>query len=104
MKKILLATLGLHLALIPCFSDVIPSKYDGKDPADRKAVQTRLEQIGAAAADAETRVKRLTSGEVAYFARNPERVQAAGGLYWYEWLGGVGVGLLLMVTYFVRIN
>jgi hypothetical protein len=103
MKKLLLASLGLHLALLPCFADVVPSKYDDKDPASRKAVQTRLEQIGTGAAEAETRVKRLTNDEIAYFAQNPERVQAVGGIYWYEWLGGVGVGLLLIIIYFSRV-
>jgi hypothetical protein len=46
MKKTLLCLLGLNLAWVPCFADVVPSKYDQKDPAARQAVQERLQGFG----------------------------------------------------------
>jgi hypothetical protein len=88
MKRLALAVLGLHLALLPCFADVIPSKYDDKSPAHRQAVKGRLEQLGMESANAEHRVKQLDTDELSYFAQNPERIQPAGALYWYEWLAG----------------
>ena len=91
MKRLALAVLALHLALLPCFADVIPSKYDDRNPQQQKAVQSRMEALGMSPANAEHRVNRLDSDELAYFARNTDRIQPAGGLYWYEWLGGAVV-------------
>jgi hypothetical protein len=93
MKKATLCLLTLHLAFLPCFADVIPSKYAEKDPAARAAVQARLEALGAGAAAAERKVQRLAPDELAFFGRDPGRIQPAGGLYWYEWtLGGAVLG------------
>ena len=91
MKRLTLCLMGLHLALLPCFADVIPSKYDDKDPAHRQAVKTRLVELGVNGSDAERRVQRLDCDELAYFAQSPERIQPAGALYWYEWVGGAVV-------------
>lgn len=100
MKRTTLAVLALHLALLPCFADVIPSRRAEKNAAAEQAVKVRLEQLGLASADAERHVRELTGAEVAYFAQNPDRVQAAGGLYWYEWLIGAGVLAGLTAMYF----
>lgn len=100
MKKISLAVLALHLALVPVFADVIPSKYDEKSPAARQAVQQRLQELGASPASAEARIKSLSPDQVAYFAESPDRIQMAGSLYWYEWLIGAGVLVLLAIIYF----
>jgi hypothetical protein len=100
VKKISLAVLALHLALVPVLADVIPSKYDEKSPAARQAVQQRLEELGASPAAAEARIKVLSPDQVAYFAESPERIQAAGSLYWYEWLIGAGFLAILAILYF----
>ena len=91
MKKTLLCILGLHLAWVPCFADVIPSKYDQKDPAARQAVQERLQGFGVDRSSADLRVRQLSENELAYFAHDTSRLQPAGGLYWYEWLLGAVV-------------
>lgn len=100
MKKALLSLAVVLTAAAPCFADVIPTQYDTKAKGDRQAVQARLEGLGAAPSAAELRVKHLSSDELAFFASNPERVQSAGGLYWYEWLGGAGFLAVLAIAYF----
>lgn len=102
MKSTLLPAAVLLLGVGPWFADVIPSKYDTKAPADRAAVQARLESLGAP--EAGERVKRLSDEELAFFAGRPERVQAAGGLYWYEFLIGAGVLVLMLVIYLAVID
>ena len=107
MKRLALAVLALHLALLPCFADVIPSKYDDRNPQQQKAVQSRMEALGMSPSNAEHRVNRLDSDELAFFAHNPDRIQPAGGLYWYEWVGGAAVltGIVLFWVLFpVRLN
>ncbi|HEX7899227.1 MAG TPA: hypothetical protein VF950_15785 [Planctomycetota bacterium] len=101
MTKTLLCLLAVLTAATPCFADVIPTAYDQKSKADRQAVQARLEGLGSAPAAAELRVRHLSADELAYFAAQPERVQAAGGLYWYEWLGGAVFLGALAVGYFM---
>ncbi len=88
MKKLFLCALGLHLCLLPCFADVIPSRYADEDAASRQAVQDRLQDLGLSASSAGTHVGELTSDELAYFAHDTARIQPAGSLYWYEWLLG----------------
>jgi len=41
------------------------------------------------APDAARQVRELSPEETNYFAQDPTRVQAAAGLYWYEWVGGI---------------
>jgi hypothetical protein len=98
MKRPVLCVLALHLALLPCFADVIPSRRAEKDASSEQAVKARLEQLGMNATSAERHVQDLTSNELAFFAQNPDRVQVAGGLYWYEWLAGVGVIVIVTAT------
>ena len=98
MTKTLLCLLAAFTAATPCFADVIPTSYDRKSKEDRQAVQARLEGLGAAPSAAEHRVRHLSPDELAFFAEHPERVQSAGGLYWYEWVGGlVTLGLCAIV-------
>lgn len=91
MKRSALCLLALHLGVLPCFADVIPSRRAEKNAAAEQALKTRLEQVGLSAPDAERHVQDLTAGETAFFAANPDRVQAAGGLYWYEWVAGATI-------------
>ena len=100
MTKTLLCLLAVLTASTPCLADVIPTSYDQKSKADRQAVQSRLEDLGSAPAAAELRVRHLSADELAFFAAQPERVQSAGGLYWYEWLGGAAFLGILAVMYF----
>ncbi|HXX95099.1 MAG TPA: hypothetical protein VEN81_15865 [Planctomycetota bacterium] len=98
MKRLALCLLGLHLAMVPGYADVIPSKYDEKDPAQKQAVKDRLQVLGVSSSNAEHRVKVLDADELAYFAQNPERIQPAGHLYWYEWV--IGAAVLAGITIF----
>jgi hypothetical protein len=96
----LLCTLALHLALLPAFADVIPSRRAERDPEAQKAVQSRLERLGLPATEARRHVNDLTAAETAYFAADVNRVQAAGGLYWYEWIIGLAFLGGLAAAYF----
>jgi hypothetical protein len=98
MKKTILSLLALHLGLLPCFADVIPSQYNEKSGAARDAVKTRLQELGRSSTDAEFSVKHLTPGELTYFSQNIERVQPAGGLYWYEWVGGLALLVIAVLA------
>jgi hypothetical protein len=100
VTKTILCLLALLTAGAPCFADVVPTQYDTKAKEDRQAVQSRLETLGVAPAAAEQRVKRLSSEDLAFFAAQPERVQAAGGLYWYEWMGGIAMLAAATIIYF----
>lgn len=100
MKTPLLCLLAVLTAAAPCFADVVPTQYDAKSPEDRAAVQSRLETLGASPAAAELRVRQLSASDLAFFAAQPERVQSAGGLYWYEWLGGAVTLGVLTILYF----
>ena len=102
MKTTLLPAAVLLIGAGSWFADVIPSKYDEKSKADRAAVTARLESLGAPAA--EERVKQLGADELAFFAGQPERVQSAGGLYWYEFLIGAGVLAVMVIIYLAVIN
>lgn len=91
MKKLALTLLGLHLALVPCWADVIPTTVEDRDASAQKAVQQRLESLGLGAVAAEQRARQLSGEELAYFGEDPARLQPAAGLYWYEWLFGAVV-------------
>ena len=88
MKKTVLCVLALHLAMLPCLADVIPARYGEDSSAAKETVKNRLQELGASKVAAETHTRTLTSDELAYFAQDPSRIQAAGGLYWYEWIIG----------------
>lgn len=98
MKQLTLCTLALHLAVVSCFADVIPSRRQESNPAGEQTVKARLEQVGLSSTDAERQVCELSSRELAYFAGNPDRVQMAGSLYWYEWVAGAAVAVVITGT------
>lgn len=100
MTKALLSLTAFLTAAAPCFADVIPTQYDTKSKDDRQAVRSRLEGLGSTPSAAEHRVRQLSAEELAFFAAHPERVQSAGGLYWYEWLGGAAFLAVLAIGYF----
>ncbi len=104
MKKLALAVLALHLVVVPCMADVIPSRHDTTDPGARKAVESRLTALGVSAAEAQRHVDRMTPDDVACFGARPERVQPAAGLYWYEWLGGLGMVGFGVLMYAIAVS
>lgn len=99
MKQGLLCLIALHLALVPCFADVIPSRRAEKNEGAEQALKSRLQQVGMSEIDAQRHLGELTTRETAYFADSPERVQVAGSLYWYEWVGGAFVLVAATLTY-----
>jgi len=89
MKKLLLGVVTLHLALLPCFADVIPTRRAQTDTASEQKIKARLESLGMNAVDADRQVRDLSPADANYFAQDVNRVQYAAGLYWYEWVGGL---------------
>lgn len=73
-------------------ADVVPPR---KEKAERSAasVEARLATLGVDAATAKVSAERLTSDELRYFSEDPSRIQAVGGITWYEVVGGVVVGV-----------
>jgi hypothetical protein len=102
MKKLLLGVVFLHLALFPCFADVIPTRRVEKDSASEQKIKARLETLGMPSADADRHVRDLDPQETNYFAQDTNRVQYAAGLYWYEWVGGLAFITILVVAYIVH--
>lgn len=100
MTKALLCLTAVLIAASPCLADVVPTAYDTKSTSDRHAVRERLESLGSAPEAADLRVRHLSPDELAFFAADPERIQSAGGLYWYEWLGGAAFLAGLAIAYF----
>ncbi len=104
MRKALLCLLAIQVGAVPCLADVIPTAYDESDPAHRKAVQARLEELGSSPAAAEQRARHMGAQELAWFAADTDRIQSAGALYWYEWLIGAGFLAILTFIYFEVTN
>jgi hypothetical protein len=100
VTKALLCLTAVLVAASPCLADVVPSSYDSKPTSDRQAVRERLESLGSSPDVADLRVRHLSADELAFFAAHPERIQSAGGLYWYEWLGGAAFLAALAIAYF----
>ncbi len=100
MTKAILCLTAVLATAAPCLADVVPTQYDSKSAKDRQAVQARLETLGSTPAAAEQRVRQLSADDLAFFAAQPERVQSAGGLYWYEWIGGAAFLGVLTIIYF----
>jgi hypothetical protein len=101
MKRFAMCLMGLHLALVPCFADVIPSRRTEANPTAEQALKARLQQVGMTSTDADRHIGDLSPQEMAYFGQNPERVQVAGSLYWYEWVGGAVVAVVVVVLLLV---
>ena len=104
MKKFLLGVVALHVALLPCFADVIPTRRAETNAASEQKIKARLESLGMSAVDADRHVRDLSPADTAYFAEDPHRVQYAAGLYWYEWVGGLVMLTATIVIAIVQIN
>lgn len=103
MKKLLLGVVLFHCAVVPCFADVIPTRRVERNAAAEQKVKARLEQLGVSSQEADRQVGDLTTRDTAYFAQNPDRVQAAAGLYWYEWLGGIAFAAVVAAIILIRV-
>jgi hypothetical protein len=103
MNKLLLGVVASLIAGAPCLADVIPTRRIERNSAAEQKVKARLEQMGVNSQEAERQVSDLNPGDTAYFAQNPDRVQAAAGLYWYEWLGGLVFAGIVVAIVFIRV-
>ncbi|HLY12458.1 MAG TPA: hypothetical protein VKW04_24355 [Planctomycetota bacterium] len=104
MRKFLLGVLFVHLAVIPCFADVIPTRRAETNPASEQKIKARLESLGMSAADADRHVRDLSPADANYFAQDVNRVQYAAGLYWYEWVGGLILLVAITVIIIVQVS
>jgi hypothetical protein len=104
MKKLLLGVVTFLLAAIPCLADVIPTRRIERNPEAEQKVKARLEQLGVPSPEAQRQVNDLSPQDTAYFAQNPERVQVAAGLYWYEWVGGLAFLTIIVALIIIRAN
>jgi hypothetical protein len=104
MKKLLLGVVAFLVAAMPCLADVIPTRRVERNAAAEQKVKVRLEQLGVAPQEADRHVSDLTVQDTAYFAQNPERIQAVAGLYWYEWLGGLAFVAVLAAIVIIRLS
>ncbi len=100
MKNLLLGVVALNCALVPYFTDVIPTRRTETNTEAEQKIKVRLESLGMSAADADRHVRDLSPAETSYFAQDLHRVQYAAGLYWYEWVGGL-VALTALVVILV---
>ena len=103
MKKLLLGVVTFLLAALPCMADVIPTRRVERNAAAEQKVKARLEQLGVSSQEALRQVNDLSPQDAAYFAQNPERVQMAGSLYWYEWIGGLAFAVVIGAIIIIRI-
>lgn len=103
MKKLLLGVVLFHLAVVPCFADVIPTRRVERNTAAEQKVKARLEQLGVTPQEADRQVADLSPRDASYFAQNPDRIQAAAGLYWYEWLGGLAFAAVVAAIVLIRV-
>src|SRR5258705_151710 len=103
MKKLLLGVVASLIAISPCLADVIPTRRVERNAAAEQKVKARLEQLGVASQEADRQVADLSTQDAAYFAQNPDRVQAATGLYWYEWIGGLVFAGVVAAIILIRV-
>lgn len=102
MKKLLLGVAASLIATMPCRADVIPTRRIERNPAAEQKVKARLEQLGVSPQEADRQVSELNPQDTNYFAQNPDRVQAAAGLYWYEWVGGLVFVAIIAAIILIR--
>jgi hypothetical protein len=104
MKRIIALSLTLSLAAAPALrADVIPAA--GPAPAAPRAELAKtLQERGLAAAEARMLAERVGPEDAAWFAQDPQRVQAVGGLLFEEWAGAAlaAVGIPLAVYVLLR--
>ncbi|HVR83763.1 MAG TPA: hypothetical protein VMU54_05580, partial [Planctomycetota bacterium] len=91
-----------HLALLPFFADVIPTRRAEANPASEQKIKARLETLGMSAADADRHIRDLSPAEANYFAQDVNRVQYAAGLYWYEWVGGLVLLVIVAIIIVIK--
>ena len=103
MKKLLLGVVASLIAILPCLADVIPTRRVERNATAEQKVKARLEQLGVPSQEADRQVGDLSTRDAAYFAQNPDRVQAATGLYWYEWLGGLVFAGIVAAVILIRV-
>ncbi len=103
MKILLLGVVAFLFAALPCLADVIPTRRVERNAAAEQKVKARLEQLGVVPQEADRQVASLNVQDAAYFAQNPDRVQAATGLYWYEWLGGLVFAGIVAAVVLIRV-
>lgn len=103
MRQLLLGVVAVHLFLSPCFADVIPSRRIERNTEAEQKVKARLQQLGVDAREADRQVSDLSPRDAAYFAQNPERIQYASGLYWYEWFLGLAFAAVLIIIVLTRV-
>jgi hypothetical protein len=103
MNKLLLGVVVSLIAAGPCLADVIPTRRIERNSAAEQKVKARLEQLGVTSQEADRQVSDLNTQDTAYFAQNPDRVQTAAGLYWYEWLGGLVFAGLVAAIVLIRV-
>src|SRR5438045_2455813 len=103
MKKLLPVVVAFLVAALPCLADVIPTRRVERNAAAEQKVKARLEQLGVTSQEADRQVSDLSVQDTAYFAQNPDRVQAAAGLYWYEWLGGLAFIAVITAIILIRV-
>lgn len=103
MRKLLLGVVTFLVAALPCLADVIPTRRIERNAAAEQKVKARLEQLGVPSQEALRQVSDLTPQDTAYFAQNTDRIQAAAGLYWYEWLGGLLFAVLIGAIIIIRV-
>jgi hypothetical protein len=93
MKKLLLGVAAFLIAALPCLADVIPTRRVERNATAEQKVKARLEQLGVAPQEADRQVSDLSV----------DRVQAAAGLYWYEWLGGLAFIAIITAVILIRV-
>lgn len=103
MNKLLLGVVLSLFATAPCWADVIPTRRTERNTAAEQKVKARLEQLGVAPQEADRQVSDLTLRDQAYFAENPERIQFAAGLYWYEWVLGLAFAAIIAAIILIRV-
>ena len=54
------------------------------------------------AADADRHIRDLSPAEANYFAQDVNRVQYAAGLYWYEWVGGLVLLVIVAIIIVIK--
>jgi hypothetical protein len=103
MKKLLLGVVASLFATLPCLADVIPTRRIERNTDAEQKVKVRLEQLGVSPQEADRQVSELCPQDTNYFAQNLDRVQAATGLYWYEWVGGLVFFAIIAAIILIRV-
>lgn len=102
MRRMLLVVMAFSVFAAPVWADVLPSRRSERTE-QTKGIMERTATVGGVATEAQRQVQSLTAEDRAFFAVAPERIQIVGAQdmfsgqaspLWYEWLGGLGFGLI----------